>query len=210
MRVAVRTLVRLMPFATALALVLPSGVHAETFRPGLAGEALLEVHDDGVFAADDPAAELNDLFLESEVFLSFAATRWLAFETQWTLETVRDPTGDRAFADQGLFAEQAYVLLDFDPFAARLGKLNPVFGLATDALPGIWGDQFTEDYELAEWIGGEAVLRYDAGPLGEQALTAAVFKADKASPAGRCFPTAVALPVPTAGRAIPGACSPLP
>lgn len=78
----------------------------------------------------------------------------------------------------GSTSKNSIVFLDFDPFALRFGKINPAFGLAWDATPGVYGVDFAEDYEITERIGAEAFYRVGGEAYGTHTLSAATFFAD--------------------------------
>jgi hypothetical protein len=143
------------------------------------GEIEVEVQNDYTFDADDPDAELNDLFAVIEGAFTLNLTDFFSISTALVVEPVRDPGPgeDRVFEDHGLYAETLSVAVTIDRLTAFAGKINPSFGIAWDAAPGIYGADFAEDYELTERIGGGVEIDLGFG-AGEHVLTANAFFAD--------------------------------
>lgn len=144
-----------------------------------------EIEGNSIFDADDPDAEGSDLYTTIEPSAALWLTPALSVTTDLVFEPVRDldPREDRAFRDHGLYAETLAVNLVQPGFSLSAGKYNPTFGRAWDLMPGLFGDEFTSDYELTERLGftgtvniGEAGL--SAPRAGNHALSLSVFRAD--------------------------------
>ncbi|MEM6745409.1 MAG: hypothetical protein AAF676_16995 [Pseudomonadota bacterium] len=173
------------PIALAFGLALGLGAapgHAEDDEPDIPAprftwELGVEVENDLTFEADDPAAELNDLFpsITGEFGLEFL--EGTGFFATLVLEPVLDPTDDRVFEDVGLYAEELFAKGQVDVVTVKGGKFNPAFGQAWDA-PGIFGGGFAGDYELLERIGGALTVEFEAGG-GEHEATLSAFMADR-------------------------------
>lgn len=65
-----------------------------------------ELENDYTFEADDPAAELNDLFPTIEGAFALEFQEGTGVFSTVVIEPVLDPTGDREFEDVGLYAEE--------------------------------------------------------------------------------------------------------
>ena len=60
----------------------------------------------------------------------------------------------------------------------RAGKVNPHFGIAWDAAPGLYGVGFAEDYEITERIGAGGFVRFGSDRFGMHRLAADLFFLD--------------------------------
>lgn len=142
----------------------------------------VELQNDWNYRSDSPDNRLNDLFLkiEPEATIRVPSLPGLSFFAHGVFEPVRDPAPgrNRAFKDKGFFIEDLYARYETGPVAFRAGKMNPGFGIAWDRAPGIYGDDFTEDYELTERIALSATVTMDAGELGRHAVTGGAFFLD--------------------------------
>lgn len=161
--------------ACAAALASATAVSAqETSR--FTYEIETEIGVDSVISSDDPTAEISDTFLSTAVALGFEVTDTVSAFAGLTLESVLDPTDDRAFKDIGLYVDSIGLSFDFGSTVVSVGKFAPAFGIAWDAAPGFYGANFAEDYELSEMLGATASFELGAG-----ALTASLFFADDTS-----------------------------
>ena len=141
-------------------------------------EFVVELQNDGVIDSDDPDGELNNFFATIEGALSYSFGSGSSVNATLLIEPVEDPDDDSFLEDHGLFAEELFFAQDFGAGELILGKFNPAFGVAWDAAPGIYGVDFAEDYELAEFLGaGVNVPLQFAG--GEHVISVAVFQADR-------------------------------
>ena len=160
------TPIRSVAVAAAFATVAAMGTaNAEEEKtPFVSGEISIEIENDWTHHSEDPANELNDLFATVEPSIKFRLLPGLTLHVAGTMEPVRDPgpSDDRVFEDHGLYLSD--LLLEFErPFyraggttysvAVYSGKFTPNFGIAWDRAPGVFGTDFTEDYELAERLG---------------------------------------------------------
>ncbi|MEM1313868.1 MAG: hypothetical protein AAGI51_04885 [Pseudomonadota bacterium] len=137
----------------------------------------MEVQNDFTFDADDPDAELNDLYPSITAELGLELLEDTGVFATLVLEPVLDPEDDRVFEDIGLYAEELFAQAGFGAVVVKGGKFNPAFGQAWDA-PGIYGGGFAGDYELLERIGGALSFDFEAAG-GEHSATASVFMADR-------------------------------
>jgi hypothetical protein len=149
--------------------------------PYIEEEFTWELENDYTYHSDDSDAELNDLFGYLEFAVTVAVNPYLSFNATLVGEPVLDPDPgeDRVFEDHGLYLEvlNAQINLSEDTNLV-VGKFGPGFGTAWDVTPGIYGVDFAEDYELAEFIGLGLNHTFDGGSFGSIAFGANVFFAD--------------------------------
>lgn len=103
-------------------------------------------------------------------------------------EPVLDPIEGETnvFRSQGFYAQELYAGLTVGQAKFALGKINPVFGVATDEAPGIYGADFAGNYDFkgALGLGVKFFLSEDTIGSGDDALTvkqtidASIFTAD--------------------------------
>lgn len=149
----------------------------------------VEIQNDYAYEADDPDAELNDLYTTIEPEIAVFLTEALSIQAGLVFEPVVDPDPgeDRAFENHGLYAEQLFIEFAPGGFSLIAGKFNPAFGAAWDRAPGVYGTDFAEDYELVERIGFGGSVDFGEGDWGEHSLTAATFFADTTFMSGSAF-----------------------
>jgi len=148
--------------------------------PDVHGEILFELQNDWTFSSEHEDNEINDLYFAIEPSFSFGFTDELSLEAGLVLEPVFDPrpAKSRYVDDQGIFVEQLFLQYDTGRWGLRAGKINPPFGIAWDAAPGIYGVDFAEDYEITERIGAGGFLRFGSDRTGLHRLAADVFFLD--------------------------------
>jgi len=156
----------------------PAAAMAETSYPRIEAVIPFEIEHDYAFDSDVSANELHNTFavIEPEISIQFSEN-W-SIEAGLVFENVNDPVGDRFFEDQGLFIEQLFLQYAGDNFTVIAGKFNPVFGVAWDRAPGIYGVDFAEDYEITERIGFGADYTFGSETSGEHTVSASTFLAD--------------------------------
>ncbi len=109
------------------------------------------------------------------------------FAEGWTVqmdavfEPVLDPVGDDVFEGEDAYVETLSVAYAGETFTVYGGKINPMFGLAADQAPGLYGVEVGEAYQLTEQLGagGDVSLSSLMGLDGEHVLSLAVFRADR-------------------------------
>lgn len=158
----------------------PIGVAAaqDFYVPPYTIDLSLEVGADSIFKADDPDAELTDVFGSAELAVRLEPTEALAVNFGATLESVLDPEKDRAFEDIGLYVDTLNLEAAVGPVTVTAGKFAPSFGAAFDAAPGIWGGDLAGDYELTEQLGVGVSGDVYAPVVGDVTLSANLFAAD--------------------------------
>jgi len=85
------------------------------------------------------------------------------------LEPVEDPFAGKtnAFHGEGLYAEELYAALTLDNIDVELGKIDPMFGVATDEAPGIYGSYFAGEYDFKGALGLSAKITMSETAMGE-------------------------------------------
>jgi hypothetical protein len=163
-----------------LALAAATSTLVRADPPTLEGSISFELQNDYVFEADDPEAEINDLYPTIEPSFALHATPELSLNLLLVLEPVLDPDPgeDRFFEDLGLFVEELNVGYDAELFSLVAGKFGAPFGVAWDVTPGLYGDDLSGDYELSERIGAGGTVRVPTEALGTHELSVATFFAD--------------------------------
>lgn len=139
--------------AGAMTLAGAGGQAAQAQDSGFTWEGEIEVGVDVVVQADDPIADLNDAYMKAEAAFEVALSHSISIFGGLTLEATTDATDDRAFEDLGLYVSEIGLRFNFGDTAVSVGKISPVFAVAWDATPGLYGTSLAEDYELSEMIG---------------------------------------------------------
>lgn len=153
---------------------------AENKPPYIDAYASFEIQNDWTYKSDDPGNELNDLYATVEPTLEVHFTDGLSLTAHGVLEPVRDPEpgDDRYFGDEGFYIQDLFLSYAWRDIAVKGGKFTPNFGRAWDIAPGIYGSDFTEDYELSERLGVEAAYSFDSAGFGRHRLSASSFFVD--------------------------------
>lgn len=152
--------------------------------PLIEGSFVFELESDAIFS-DEGGDEFIDSYNTTEVALDVRFNSIFSLHTDITLEAVDNPargprtTGeDIFFEDHGFFFETLHLQADYEQFSVYAGKINPAFGTAWDATPGLYGVDFAEDYEITERIGFGGSYTFNGGDAGEHTVNAATFFAD--------------------------------
>lgn len=164
--------------AVAAMLVTQPAIANETY-PHLSGSIDVTVQDDKVFNASDNS-DGNDLYLTVESATQLHLTDSFRVEAGLTFEPVQDRLAgdDRTFDDHGLYVDTLHMVFERDNYMINAGKFTAPFGLAHDVVPGLYGDTFTESYELTERLGAGVGLSLPVEGVATVALSAALFKLD--------------------------------
>lgn len=169
-------LVQVMVSASVLALASSNAIAGDGAM--LSVEGAVEFEWDNTFDADDPAAEMSDLYNTTELGISLDFGNGFSAASVFVFEPVLDPVDDRTLEDHGLFLENVFLQYSADRFTLYGGKINPVFGTAWDMTPGLYGVDIAEEYELAEMIGVGGDFNMTAFGSWEHVVSGAVFYAD--------------------------------
>ncbi|MBT5810082.1 MAG: hypothetical protein HOI19_06880 [Rhodospirillaceae bacterium] len=161
-------------FATTVAAAEPA------VTPRIESAIHVELQTDIDHNSDDPANERNNVFLKVEPELTLHLPAGFTVFGHGVVEQVKaaDPDEDRYFKDEGFFIDELYLRYESGPFIVTGGKLNPGFGRAWDAAPGIYGADAPEDYEISERIGLTAAFNFGGGAGGDHKVTAGAFFLD--------------------------------
>ncbi len=176
--------------ATAAAQDLPA-------TPFISGELAVEVQNDWVDRSGGDRQTFNDTYATVEALANLHLTHWLilqagatlepAFETEPTLGFFGEPedsVGNQFFRDHGAYIDTLQVLLRFenvlafDEVVINGGKFTPHFGFVWDNVPGIYGDLFAQDAELAERWGFGASFGIRSEQAGLFTLSGSTFFRD--------------------------------
>ncbi len=87
--------------------------------------------------------------------------------------------GSIYFDRHGLFAEELKINYEDGPVHLWLGKFNPAFGQAWEWGRGIWSEDFAEDYQITEKLGGGVAYTIGDDASGEYTLSGSLFMADR-------------------------------
>lgn len=171
-----------MPFVLALAVLtalVPAAARGAE-PPAFEADINLDFQSDTTFASDDPALEVTEVSPTIEAELAFRPTREFALVALVDAESVRDPDPfeDAFVEDVGVFFEELYVEYATGTFELVAGKFNPPFGIGWRDLPGLYGSDFADDYELSERLGFGARATFDTDLFGTHTLGASAFFAD--------------------------------
>ncbi len=173
----------------ALAALVAAPAAAEPASPRLSGGIGLEFQHDWTHDADDPDARGHDTYATIESVAVLRLTDRLSIEGVAILEPVQDrgPGRDRFADDHGLYVDTLQVLYELDGLTLHAGKFAAPFGLAQDAVPGLFGDTVSEGYELTERLGVGVATGF-AAPGASVEIAAAAFRKDT-SVLGRSYTT---------------------
>lgn len=166
--------------ATALGTATLFSFSAWAESPSIEVTIAAEVENDYTHKSDDKSAEINDLFVTIEPAIVVNLTNGFSVQSGLTMEPVFDPSPfkDRAFKDTGIYVETLFLNYEMGNLNVFAGKIDPTFGIAWDAAPGIYGADIAEDYQLTERIGGGFSYKMMPAGGGEHTFTANAFFAD--------------------------------
>lgn len=170
----------LLATATALGTATLFSYSAQAETPSIEITISAEVESDYTHDSDDKSAEINDLFVTIEPAITVNLTNGFSIQSGLTIEPVKDPSPfkDREFRDTGLYVETLFFNYETGNVNLFVGKIDPTFGTAWDAAPGIYGTGIAEDYQLTERIGGGFSYKMMPSGGGEHLFTASAFFAD--------------------------------
>lgn len=167
---------------SGLVLVLLMASDSALAQVKLHGTINTEVEDTWAFDADNEDDDRNILRGKIEPYLILQLNDALALETSLAFERQQsfEDGDDVWFDNNGLAAEEIKLTLKTTDYGFEIGKFNPDFGVAWSTAPGFWGDDFADDYEMKERIGGGANINFGSknGLWGTHTLTAGAFMLD--------------------------------
>lgn len=158
-----------------------AGAEVDRRASGLRGDIQLEL--DQLSAVDKPAGWRASHLSYGKLGFNNALelTGGIELYSGLMLEPVQQSGDDTSmFERHGLFAEAVGITWSAGGNALWLGKFNPAFGLAWERAPGIFGDDFSDDYEITEKVGiaGEHELLPNAAG-NAMALSWSWYQADR-------------------------------
>lgn len=165
------------------------GSEAAVEYPNIKIEGTAELQFDNVRPSGDASARVANAFAKIEPEISVNLSEDFRLFAHLVYEPVVDPAagGIRYLRDEGLYAEELEGIATFGPVNIGVGKIDPVFGLASDDAPGVYGFDFADSYQYlgalggrVDWqVGSRAATGFDAKPATvKQTLHAALFDAD--------------------------------
>lgn len=167
--------------STILSLGVISPAQAQMLPSWLSGEVVVELQNQYNVDSDDADVdEVNNLFLRTEVAPTVQLTDNLYIDGVIVLEPLLDfdAGDDTFFEDEGIFVEELKLNFDYGNWGLFVGKFNPGFGIVWDFGRGIFGEDFAEDYEITERLGGGVSYAFEGQNTGTHVLTGNSFFAD--------------------------------
>lgn len=166
---------------------LPAGADSTGGAPFLSVEGSFELQFDKVFDTSDPEASYGSLYATIEPEVTVNVTDQFRLFAHLVFEPVLDPPTNTTsyFADQGLYFEELYAQGTVGNLDLSAGLIDPVFGLASDDAPGLYGGDFASNYDYlgaAGVAGTWALASSEAGDgslTAEQSVSFSVFTADR-------------------------------
>ncbi len=136
----------------------------------------------------DPDGRINEAFATIEPEITLNVSEQFSLVAHLLYEPVEDadPGTTEWFAHQGLYAEELYARVTLGNLVIGGGKLDPVFGLASDLAPGVYGSDIAESYDYKGALGGRVQWQFAATQAAAtggdvtrtQSLDVSVFSAD--------------------------------
>lgn len=116
----------------------------------------------------------------TENTFTLKATDGLSFMANIITEPVIDaePGKNQIFSGSGTYVDVLQAQYDFENFSIWGGKIDPAFGRASDATPGLHGSDIAENYNLSERLGGGASYSFEAAGNANR-LQASAFTVDR-------------------------------
>ncbi len=143
----------------------------------LSGNLALELNNSTQLNNHSDDTTDHSTYLKAELDTVYQHSQRLSFFYKLVLEPVKSSRSDTQLIDrEGLYLEEAAVALALHDGRLIAGKFNPAFGLAWDASPGMYGDGFTDDYEVTEKLG--LALQLPLPNLAIKQLSLATFRHD--------------------------------
>ncbi|PHS26107.1 MAG: hypothetical protein COA85_06325 [Robiginitomaculum sp.] len=128
------------------------------------------------------SGSISTLSNTSELALGMRIGNGFSIESTLIYEPVRGASSTQYLAAHGLYAETLMLQYTGDNFTVFAGKIDPVFGLAWDLAPGLYGTEFAKEYQLTERVGFGADINlggaFGAGKHGEHILSASLYRSD--------------------------------
>jgi len=144
--------------------------------PRIGGNVIFRFSYDGIYDAESPRTESNDLFVEMVASPEIHFTERFSINSEIRLENASPPTEDRYFENETLFVRKLFLNYDInDRLSLQAGKFTPSFSFASLVTPGMYGNNYSKEIELIERVGVAAEYTFDAGASGQHTLSASTF-----------------------------------
>lgn len=149
--------------------------------PGWSVEVPVELQEDWTAHQRPGSSGYGNLKFKAEPDITAQVTDRFSIEGGLTLEQVRLPPAGRneALEGEGVYLRQLTANWRDDNWNVYAGKFTPDFGVAWDKAPGIYGQEFANDYKFTDQLGFGGGTGLDAGLLGRMDFTASSFIRDR-------------------------------
>lgn len=180
--------------ASPMALAIDGGLHEakpSSTTPSFGAHIDVLQHLDTVIDASDPAEEIDEAYAHAHMDMG------VFFTPEWALvgglKLEGHPGGesghahgaggalpqDRWWQEQALAVETLALRWRGQDSELRVGKIKPRVGLDFHAMPGLYGYQILEAYEIPGRLGVAAAHEFKPHGLGRHRLDLAAFRADR-------------------------------
>ncbi|MEP6566624.1 MAG: hypothetical protein ABJB10_15955 [Mesorhizobium sp.] len=124
--------------------------------PNIKIEGSAELQFDRMLPTNDPSARVSSAFITIEPEITANLSEQFRLFAHLLYEPVADPdSGEMQWLrNEGFFAEELYAQTTLGDFDVSLGKVDPMFGVASDEAPGIYGKDFAASYDYRGALGG--------------------------------------------------------
>lgn len=157
--------------------------------PNISVEGSIELQAQTIRPTLDPNGRVKEAFATVEPEIALNLSEQFSLVAHLLYEPVQDPDPGSMewFSHQGFYAEELYARATFGDFVFAGGKLDPVFGFASDLAPGVYGKDIAESYDYKGALGGavkwqfadDAATDYAGGRATRtQTIDLSVFSAD--------------------------------
>lgn len=148
----------------------------EANGPQISGNVIFRLGYDGVYDAQSPLTESNDVFgiMIASPKISFGDR--FSIDSEVRFEAVSPPFEDRFFENEGLFVRKLFATYRLnDQLSVQFGKLTPSYTLASLVTPGMFGNNYNKEIELIERIGIGFEYLFNNGRTGQHKLSFSTF-----------------------------------
>lgn len=136
--------------------------------------------EDWVFAATPNHLKNNSLQPEVGIESFFQPVDNVKFVSALALEQVVDPEDGKSsvFENLGVYQSELYAELALEPLTLTVGKISPLFSLASDQGDGISASDLAGNVDADDSLGAAAVLDFELADMAH-ALTGTVYTLDR-------------------------------
>lgn len=182
---------RLPSFCSAIALGLCAGMLADQASAAdiagipVFGKVTTKIQNDYALreGTKDYQSNGNNLYTEIEPEFTIKPTSNFSVELGAKLEQIqsREVGDNQVFAHEGAYISTLQGIYEIGGVAINAGKFTAPFGFGPDDAPGLFGDTFMENYELAERLGIGAATKLKVPGIAAVGLAVGVFTRDRTS-----------------------------